>query len=151
VSWQYLEQNWSGDIGQRFVAELARFCGVQASVSGVIVLAREALVEVETLLLLGATFEQVELAQLHDLWRLCVVREHTVMRTFRTFSEHEKFADLGRLFDRSGIPWRSSVCRLFEILLHRSLMTFTFVAATFALGRRTGRARPSDDNKDIIT
>ena len=134
------------------MAELARFRGVQTSMAGVVVLAGEAFVQVETLLLLGTSLEKVELAKLHYLGRLGVVAEQAVVRTFRTFSEHEKFADLGRLLDRSRIPRRPSVRRLFEFVFMflRSLVSFAFVAATFSLGGRTGRARSIGMKRKVL-
>ena len=55
------------------MAKLARFFGLPAISSGVEELAGESLVEVETLVPLGAPVSEVELAQLPHLRRLSVV------------------------------------------------------------------------------
>jgi hypothetical protein len=61
------------------VAELAGFRRVEAILAGVEVLAGEALVQVQTLLLLGTALEEIKLAQLHYFWRFRVVRKHAVV------------------------------------------------------------------------
>jgi hypothetical protein len=49
------------------VTEFARLSSVQTPVAGVVVLAGEALVKVQTLFFLRTPLKQVKLAQLHDL------------------------------------------------------------------------------------
>lgn len=66
-------------------------------------LAREALVQVEALLLLGTPLEEVELAELHDLRRVSCMREVTSVSILWTLSLHEERTDLGRLFRRPRI------------------------------------------------
>ena len=80
---QVLQQDVPRLLDERLVTELARLGGVHAAVPGVEVLAGEALVEVEALLLLGAPVEEVELAELEDLRRLRIVRKDAPLGTLK--------------------------------------------------------------------
>jgi len=61
------------------VAELARVAVILAVLPSVEILAGESLVEVEALVLLHATVEEVELAELPDLRRIRIVGEETIL------------------------------------------------------------------------
>ena len=76
------------------MAKLARFFGLPAISSGVEELAGESLVEVETLVPLGAPVSEVELAQLPHLRRLRVVRVHALLRRLLALALHEHVAQL---------------------------------------------------------
>ena len=78
-SWSNLQQNGPCDVRQGLVTEFACLGRIQASVTCVIILARKALVQVETLFLLGASFEEVKFTKLHDLWWIGVVRVMTCL------------------------------------------------------------------------
>ena len=68
------------------MAELASLRSVQTSMARVVVLAGEALVKVQTFLLLCAPLKQVKLAEFHYFWRVSIMREHAVERTFWALS-----------------------------------------------------------------
>ena len=86
---QVLEEYGPGLLRQGTMAEDAGFVCVQTPLPRVVILAGEAFVEVEALLALGATLEQVEFAQLHDLGRLCIVGVHTVVRVLEKAKRKE--------------------------------------------------------------
>jgi hypothetical protein len=75
----YFEQNGPGLIRQTLMAELASFCGVHAAMARVVVLAGKPFVQVEALLLLGASLKQIKLAEFHDLGRFSIMRKHAVL------------------------------------------------------------------------
>ena len=87
-----LDENGPGLVRQVPVAELAGLVRVEAALPGVEVLAGEALVQVQALLLLGAPLKQVELAKLHYLGGLGVVGEHAPLRALR--KEEKTFLEM---------------------------------------------------------
>ena len=102
--------------------------------------------EVEALLFLGATLEQVELAELHDLGRVGGVREVTRVSILRTLSLHEERTNLGRLFRRPRISVAA-----FEMLLSvkAGLASIGFAAAPLSHRRRTAGGGPAEANENF--
>ena len=124
---RYLEQNRSCNISERFVAELASLCRIQTPVTCVVVLAGEALVEVKTLLLLGAALEEVELAKLHDFRGVGVVRKGAGVSVLRTLALHEERANFGGFLGRAGVSLTAVG------IVNGPLSTLLFIALPFSL------------------
>ena len=111
------------------MTEFACLGRIQASVTCVIILARKALVQVETLFLLGASFEEVKFTKLHDLWWIGVVRVMTCLCILWTLSLHEQRTNFCQLFDLARVT-RPDV--LLVVPIGRSLVPVVLVSVTSA-------------------